>query len=101
MATKWITEIICPWCYTDGTYSHFKDGGVFFRPITSETHDRDPVFARVGIEKDGHGNTYRVQCTDCGMMSQVGFNYPGGERIRQQIADATTKRSPDSAGRRS
>ena len=43
--TKWIDEIECPWC--EGK-------------------------ARVGIEKDGAGNTYRVMCSECGAMTQVG-----------------------------
>ncbi len=58
MATKWIDEIKCLWC--EGK-------------------------ARVGIEKDGTGNTYRVMCSGCGVMTQVGKHYPAGEKITQMM----------------
>jgi len=60
MATKWIDAIECKWCG---------------RP------------ARVGIEKDGRGNTYRVICNSCGVVVQVGRHYPARERITQLLEE--------------
>ena len=54
MATKWIGELACRWC------EHL---------------------ARVGIEKDGAGRTYRVHCEHCGVHEQVGMSWPTGKRI--------------------
>ena len=59
MATKWLGEIRCRWCDTSA--------------------------ARVGVEKDGEGKTYRVQCTECGVMSQVAFHYPAGKMIADEL----------------
>ena len=52
MATKWIGALDCKWCGKE---------------------------ARVGIEKDGHGKTYRVICDSCGISEQAGFSTPAGE----------------------
>jgi hypothetical protein len=58
MATKWIDEFECLWCESK---------------------------ARVGIEKDGTGNTCRVMCSGCGAMTQVAKHYPAGKRISQMM----------------
>ena len=42
---------------------------------------------KVGIEKDGMGSTYRIMCPGCGVMTQVGFNYPAGQRIAADLRD--------------
>ena len=54
MATKWVSTMDCKWC--QGT-------------------------ARVGIEKDGRGQTYRVICAECGISEQAGMSFPAGEEI--------------------
>ncbi|MDP6496000.1 MAG: hypothetical protein QGI09_11445 [Dehalococcoidia bacterium] len=54
MATKWVGMLVCQWCGKQ---------------------------ARVGIEKEGQGTTYRVMCPECGIMEQVAFHYPAGEKI--------------------
>ena len=58
MATKWIGVLNCRWC------------------------DKE---ARVGIEKEGHGNTYRVICDSCGISEQAGFSIPAGEQIAESL----------------
>ena len=58
MATKWIDTIKCQWC-----------GGE----------------ARAGIERDGHGSTYRVICRSCGISEQAGMAYPAGQKIDQML----------------
>jgi len=60
MATKWINTIKCQWC-----------GGE----------------ARVGIEKDGLGSTYRVMCKSCGIAEQAGMRFPAGEKIAELLAN--------------
>ena len=64
MATKWIETIACQWC-----------GGE----------------ARVGIEKDGLGSTYRVMCRSCGIAEQAGMAFPAGQKIAAIIE---AKRNP-------
>ncbi len=60
MGTKWAETLIhCRWCGDE---------------------------ARVGIEKDGKGNTYRVMCSTCGIMLQVGFTYPAGLEIATELS---------------
>ena len=61
MATKWVGNIPCRWC---------------------------PDRTKVGIEKDGLGSTYRVMCSSCGIMIQVGFNYPAGQQITKELRSA-------------
>ena len=60
MATKWIGEINCQWCGKS---------------------------ARVGIEKDGQGNTYRVICDFCGISEQAGFTFPAGRKIKELLEE--------------
>ena len=59
MATKWIGTIACRWCGKR---------------------------CRVGIEKDGRGNTYRLICSTCGLMGQTAFHYPAGEDLARELA---------------
>lgn len=58
MATKWVGGVPCRWC-----------------------QDR----AKVGIEKDGLGSTYRVMCPSSGVMTRVGFNYPAGQSLAEDL----------------
>ena len=60
MAVKWVGEINCRWCGKS---------------------------ARVGIEKDGQGNTYRAICDSCGINEQAGFAYPAGQKIKELLDD--------------
>ena len=64
MATKWVTELECQWC---------------------------GEFARVGIEKDGLGNTYRMICDACGIMEQTAFHFPAGEKTTKLIKEGEDK----------
>ena len=64
MATKWVGTVVCAWC-------------------------NEPT--RAGIEKDGKGSTYRLICDSCGMMGQVAFHYPAGQKIT-----ALLRRAPGS-----
>lgn len=59
MAVKWKGEVPCRWCGWP---------------------------ARAGVEKDGEGRTYRVMCPKCGVVSQIAFRAPAGERIALQLA---------------
>ena len=58
LATKWVSTIECKWCRES---------------------------ARVGIEKDGQGQTYRVMCKTCGINEQAGMTFPAGEQITRDL----------------
>ncbi len=45
--------------------------------------------ARVGIEKDGQGQTYRVICAECGISEQAGMNFPAGQEITRIVEGCT------------
>ena len=58
MGVKWLSKLQCKWC---------------------------GEAARVGIEKDGRGNTYRIICEGCGIMEQVAFHYPAGVEVTELL----------------
>jgi len=62
LATKWVSTMKCKWCQGE---------------------------ARVGIEKDGQGQTYRVICAECGISEQAGMNFPAGQEITRIVEGCT------------
>lgn len=52
--------------------------------------------ARVGIEKDGHGQTYRVICAQCGITEQAGMTFPAGEEITRMLEELDELEEEDS-----
>ena len=58
MAVFWKGRMLCPWCQES---------------------------ARVGIEKDGIGKTYRLICDTCGLNAQVGMRTPAGRKVASAL----------------